>query len=277
MPASKAELGLWAAGGISLLGALLFRKRLEPAAFRNALIFSGGCLATAGVMTGVRRATTSRQLLDAPLGLALTEVHTSNGKTLRVWDDQKMGIRERIALLQKLTAESVKNPTVRKIGLAITGHGQRRVQVGEGKGAETLTIIGAACPARDDVCEAKAIFDWVAKPENVRYTGDTGDHALWPGGPVEPVDEFQSALRTIEFKGGDCDDHSVVTAALAIKNGFPAKFRITSNTGESWDHIYTMVGVPKLDPKRWIALDTTLGPGKFDKQPGRAKQVDFAA
>lgn len=256
----------------------MFRKRLSSLAFGNAMIFSGGTLLTASALTFNRRVQRARQLTAAleghsNLGLALTEVHQNNGKTLRVWDDKKMGIKERVHLLQGLVAQSVKDPEVRKLALAVTGHGSRTVKVAD----QNVTVKGAACTARDDECEARAIFDWVADPKNVRYTGDVGPHAIAPGGPVEPVDLFQSARRTLEFHGGDCDDHATLTSTLAIQNGFPAKFRITSNTGETWDHIYTMVGVPKLDPKRWIALDTTLGVGNFDKQPKRAKEVDFAA
>jgi len=73
----------------------------------------------------------------------------------------------------------------------------------------------------------------------------------------------------------NCDDHSVLAAVLAGENGFDSKFRITSNTGRTWDHIYAMVGVPKHNPRGWITLDTTLGPGKFNKQPPQVKHRDF--
>jgi hypothetical protein len=276
--ASKAEISLWSIGGLATLGALLFRRRISREAFTNALIFGGGTLLTAGVMTGVRvgrsRVQLSAALADSNLGLALTEVHKSaGGQTLKVYDDAKMGIKERVFLLQGLVAGSVKDADVRKLALAITGHGRRKIKVG----TEAVNVVGAACPARDDMCEARAIFDWTSNPENLRYTGDVGPHALSPGGPVEAIDLFSSARRAIEMRGEDCDGHAVVNATLGAQNGFPVKFRITSNTGETWDHIYTMFGVPKIDPTRWIAIDTTLGPGRFNKQPARKKQVDFAA
>lgn len=119
-----------------------------------------------------------------------------------------------------------------------------------------------ACRARDDRCELKAIFDFVTA--NVRYTGD-----------IVGKDTFQSAKRTLEFRGGDCDDHSILNAVLAGANGFTTKFRITSNTGASWDHIYCMAAVPKHRPAQWVALDTTLGTGRFAAEPGRAKYQDF--
>lgn len=73
----------------------------------------------------------------------------------------------------------------------------------------------------------------------------------------------------------NCDDHSVGVVTLAMENGFQARFRITSNTGATWDHIYPMCGYPKHTPRNWIALDTTLGAGKFGREPGRAKFRDF--
>ena len=117
--------------------------------------------------------------------------------------------------------------------------------------------------ARDDMGELGAIFDAVVK--NVRYTGD-----------IASKDTFQTALRTLQFGGGDCDDHATLCVTLAMENGFESKFRITSNTGNSWDHIYAMCGVPKHKPSRWVALDTTLGIGKFGRQPPMAKYRDFA-
>ena len=73
-----------------------------------------------------------------------------------------------------------------------------------------------------------------------------------------------------------CDDHSVLNAVLAMENGFQTKFRITSNTGASWDHIFCLAGVPKTSPRKWIVLDTTLpGANKFGVHPPMAKYKDF--
>ena len=133
------------------------------------------------------------------------------------------------------------DPRMREIGLAVT----------------------RACPARNDLCELSAIFEAVKR--NIRYTGD-----------ITGKDTFQTAYRTIQLGGGDCDDHAELNAVLAMENGFECKFRITSNTGATWDHIYTLAGVPKVAPRRWIALDTTLpGAGKFGVEPPRAKKEDF--
>jgi hypothetical protein len=136
---------------------------------------------------------------------------------------------------------SLKDPRMRQIGLAVT----------------------QGCPARNDMCELAAIYEFVKR--NVRYTGD-----------ITNKDTFQSAWRTLQIGGGDCDDMAPLNAVLAMENGFTCKFRITSNTGATWDHIYTLAGVPKMSPRRWVALDTTLpGQNKFGVEPPRAKKEDF--
>lgn len=154
--------------------------------------------------------------------------------------DDRVDVLKALVWGKRAIPGSLKDPTMRRIGLLVTRN----------------------CVARDDMCELRAIFDFVVM--NVRYTGD-----------ITYKDTFQNALRTLQFGGGDCDDHSVLCAVLAMENGFQTKFRITSNTGASWDHIYCMAGVPKHRPTSWIALDTTLGRGKFGREPGRAKFRDF--
>jgi hypothetical protein len=116
--------------------------------------------------------------------------------------------------------------------------------------------------ARDDLGELRAIYEFVKR--NVRYTGD-----------ITFKDTFQSALRTLEMGGGDCDDHGELVAVIGAENGYQPKWRITSNTGASWDHIYCLLGVPKHRPTRWIALDTTLPGNRFGQEPPRAKYRDF--
>jgi len=163
-------------------------------------------------------------------------------------------LNDRVVLLRRLVWQGenafdsksppvggLRDPRMRQIGLAVT----------------------QVCRARDDRCELAAIFEFVKT--NIRYTGD-----------ITQKDTFQSAWRTLQLGGGDCDDHAVVNAVLAMENGFETRFRITSNTGATWDHIYCLAAVPKVAPRKWIALDTTLpGTNKFGVEPPRAKYQDF--
>jgi transglutaminase-like putative cysteine protease len=56
---------------------------------------------------------------------------------------------------------------------------------------------------------------------------------------------------------GDCDDHSIVIAALAKVQAYPVRFRVASTNGKTWTHVYAVIGVPKRAPTRWIAMDST--------------------
>jgi len=152
-------------------------------------------------------------------------------------------LEERVRLLRKLCWDEkngVRAPRMLYIARQVTSH----------------------CPARDLMCELRAIYWFVT--HNVRYTGD-----------IAGVDTFSSPLRTLQMGGEDCDGHTVLCAALAILNGFRAKARITSNKGLTWDHIYCMVGLPKGRTDHWVALDTTLGAYRFGSEPPRAKFRDF--
>jgi hypothetical protein len=153
------------------------------------------------------------------------------------------GLDDRVALLRKLAWSAkggLRDPAMRRIGLLATRH----------------------CPPRSDACELRSIFDFVVR--NVRYTGD-----------IAGKDTFSTPLRTLQYGGEDCDGHAVLAAVLAMENGFQTIFRITSNTGASWDHIFCMAGIPKHRPVELIALDTTLGPGRFGKEPRYVKKADF--
>jgi transglutaminase-like putative cysteine protease len=169
----------------------------------------------------------------------------------------RLPIKERVAILQDLTHDSVKDPRMRKLALQITKH----------------------CPARDEKCEARAIYNWVRK--NIRYTGDIGPHKLGRNGPVEAIDLFQTAARTVENQGGDCDDHSILFCTMALHNGFACRYRVTSPTrrkAEDYTHIYPMIGGgSKENPRRWVPADTTIPGEFFGQEVDYGKKIDFVA
>lgn len=166
-----------------------------------------------------------------------------------------MPIEERVASIQDLVWKGVQDPRMRKLALSITKH----------------------CPERDGMCEAKAVYDYIKN--NVRYTGDVAPVKMGRGGPVEGVDLFQSARRTLEFNGGDCDDHNILGATLLAHNGITPRLRVTASTRNGEDeHIYVVAGLPKTAPKKWLALDTTLpGSDKFGVELPRGRTTDFPA
>jgi hypothetical protein len=101
------------------------------------------------------------------------------------------------------------------------------------------------CKPRDAMCEVVAIWNFIVL--NLRYTFD----------PVEP-DTFSTVQESLESGGGDCDDSSVMFAALLKSVGFTVILRVISVDGKSWEHIYPVVGVPHDKPKTWVPLDCTV-------------------
>lgn len=226
------------------------------------LVLVGGSLAAVGVgIVAAVRANKQSQSSPAPLGRTTRKPRPierigNRGMTLQHYRTSKMPIRERVAILQDMTAKSVKQASMRKLALEVTNK----------------------CPARDGVCEARAIYDWMRK--NVRYTGDVAPHRLGRTGPVEAVDLFQRADRTVEFGGGDCDDHSILGCTLAILNGLDCRYRVTSTSGggaDDFSHIYPIIGLPKGQPRKWVAIDSTLPGSNFGVEAPYRKHLDFIA
>lgn len=172
--------------------------------------------------------------------------------TLRA--SETMPIEERLASIQTLVHKSVQDPEMRKLALQIT----------------------AGCPERDGECEAKAVYAYVKN--NVRYTGDIAP-IKFPSGEVEGIDLYQSARRTLEFGGGDCDDQSVLIATLLALNGITPRLRVMKESkADDWSHIFPLAGLPKMAPSRWVALDTTLpGRNKYGTEVPYAEALDFPA
>jgi transglutaminase-like putative cysteine protease len=186
-----------------------------------------------------------------------THTTRANGMTVTRYVGNNLSLEDRIALLQDLVWQSVHDPEMRKLALSVTRH----------------------CEARDDVCETRAVYDWVRK--NVRYTGDVAPVAHGAGGKVDGIDYYQTAKRTVQLGGGDCDDHFVLGATLLALNGIQSRGRITSQTSRNRDdysHIYAVARLPKNAPAKDVPIDTTLPNGDwYGREYPHGKRVDFVA
>jgi hypothetical protein len=192
-----------------------------------------------------------RQLKQLPEGTPVVSTTHAGGMVVQHRRSRHMPIQERVANIQKLVWESVQDPRMIKLAREITYN----------------------APERDGKAEAEAIFK--AVKARIRYTGDIAPVKM-PDGKVEPIDLYQSAWRTWEFKGGDCDDHSILLATLLTLNGITAKLRVTAPSKSSdWQHIYTVAMLPKFSPKKAVALDTTLPGHRFNYEVPYAKHLDF--
>ena len=226
---------------------LMSRERWALAA-----IIGGAALAAAGTMVYIsaRRGSLAGAGLGRPM---LRGRRKAGGMELKHYRG-RLPIGKRVKILQELTWDSVQDPRMRKLALEVT----------------------SACPARDGNCEARAVYDWVRK--NVRYTGDVAPVKQGARGPYEGVDLFQSAYRTVEFGGGDCDDHAVLAATLLTLNGISAKFRVTGRAAKAeFSHIYTMAGLPKMGPSSWVAVDSTLPGENYGHEAPHGRKADFPA
>lgn len=172
--------------------------------------------------------------------------------TLR--ESENMSIEERIASIQRQVEKSIQDPEMRKLAMKIT----------------------SGCPERDGTCEAKAIYKWMKK--HIRYTGDIAE-IKWSNGKTEGVDLYQSARRTIELGGGDCDDATIVAETLLSSIGITARSRVTAEEpGGEPGHIYPVALLPKFAPTYAVALDTTLpGNNNFGKEAPAGQMIDYDA
>ena len=93
--------------------------------------------------------------------------------------------------------------------------------------------------------------DWIGEIKNlhafvrdkIRYVRD-----------IRGVETISAVDRILESGQGDCDDKSVLLAALLESIGHPARFVAIKLGGDEYEHVYveTRVGNGK-----WISLETT--------------------
>ncbi len=108
-------------------------------------------------------------------------------------------------------------------------------------------------PKNDTSGEIAAVFDWVHG--NIDFRGE--------------LDEMvQTPEVTLRFGAGDCDDHSVLNAALLGTIGYQWDFKTVALGGMDYSHVYLVVldhatGEWVTHPHPMVAVDTTV-----DEAPG---------
>lgn len=91
--------------------------------------------------------------------------------------------------------------------------------------------------------EIDAVFAWVKN--NIEFRGEYGE-------------TLQEPRWTLEFRAGDCDDQSMLAAAMLNSLGYLTRFRtvaLNSSPGEL-SHVY--VEVRDRQSGQWIPLDPTV-------------------
>lgn len=156
---------------------------------------------------------------------------------------QKRALHE----LAKLVEKSTVDPLVRNAALQLTND----------------------VPQRDDEGEVYAIFNAVKSGDDrveglergLKYMSDP----RW-------ADFFTSPARTLKqlgsgINGGDCDDHAALICALLGSLGFVVGLRAWGKQKGEFTHVYAVVGLPKLNPEKFVGLDTTVDESEVGWEP----------
>jgi transglutaminase-like putative cysteine protease len=104
----------------------------------------------------------------------------------------------------------------------------------------TATDLVRDLPQKDRVAEVTRIFGFVR--DRIRYVRD-----------VRGVETMQTPDATLDVGQGDCDDKSILLAALLESVGYPTRFVAIGYRPGRFTHVYveTLLGL------RWVPLDST--------------------
>lgn len=150
---------------------------------------------------------------------------------------------DRIKYIQKMIAKGRRDGRVREVATKIL---TRRC------GNDWCT------PEKDWRAEVETIFV-ALRSRYYRYVRDSVG-----------VDLYQQPGRTLEFRGGDCDDASSLLASMLLSVGYPVQLRvIQTKDADDWNHIYILVLLPPSGgPKaRWMPLDLSVNKPPFWEVP----------
>ena len=95
-------------------------------------------------------------------------------------------------------------------------------------------------PSKKWLQECAGVFAWVRG--NIRFVRD-------PRG----IEMIHTAEGVLDDGQGDCDDHSILVAALLESIGHPCRFKAVSFRSGEFVHVYAQA----LIGRTWVALDTT--------------------
>lgn len=103
--------------------------------------------------------------------------------------------------------------------------------------------------SKDWAGEARAVQRWVQT--NIRYVRD-----------VRGVETLQAPDYTLQVRAGDCDDHSMLVAALLESIGHPTQLVAGGRLPGRYVHVWaeTLVG------RKWVPVETTQ-PYAFGQRP----------
>jgi transglutaminase-like putative cysteine protease len=110
--------------------------------------------------------------------------------------------------------------------------------------------ITAGVPNKDFAGEAAAVQQWVQ--QNIRYTRD-----------VAGLETITLPTYTLQMRCGDCDDHSVLVAALLTSIGHRCRVLAVGPSRDNLQHVFTETWIGQ----HWVAIETTEPWGLGDRPP----------
>jgi hypothetical protein len=150
--------------------------------------------------------------------------------------DGDAGVHQTIALMKTLVggSEGVRSPDVRQAALEAARGSERGMH------------------------EIDAVFSWVK--DNIEFRGEYGE-------------TLQTPKMTLYYRAGDCDDQSILQAALLNSLGYVTRFRTMAvrNSVDDLSHVY--VEVFDRRSREWMPVDTTVArayPGWAPEDIGRS-------
>src|SRR5579872_3682643 len=112
--------------------------------------------------------------------------------------------------------------------------------------------------AKDAHGEIQRVFDWVKS--NIDFRG-------------EYEETLQSPEATLNFMAGDCDDHSMLVAALLLSLGHPVRFETVTTSKKYPDFTHVFAEVFDRSTGQWIPLDTTVARSYVGWYPERVTRA----
>ena len=145
------------------------------------------------------------------------------------------GTRATLQIMRDIVRTWRKHPQIRDLALRITRN----------------------CPRKAFACEVHSIHEWVQR--NIKYVRDVAD-----------VETIQTPDVTLRDRAGDCDDHSVLVAALLQAVGHRARFiAVGFKRMGPYSHVFTEV---ELGPY-WRPIETTEPHGVGWYPPGIKRRM----
>lgn len=153
--------------------------------------------------------------------------HGNVTHTLSALPPGDAGTRETLGMMRDIVREWREHPMVRQLALRLT----------------------SSCRERDWTCQVKRLHAFVR--DSIRYVPDVYD-----------VETLQTPELTLQQRSGDCDDQSILLAALLQSIGHPVRFVALAFADGGFSHVMVETPIGGY----WVAAET-IRPWQLGRRP----------